>query len=139
MSYPEAAIAQVLLNDSAVGVLIGERVYPQVAPLGSPFPYLLYQRISGTPEHDLSGPIALRTARVQITCDATTYNEAKALADTVAAALDGYTGTLTVNGETVYVRNLLLVTDRDGWQDNQDGTDSPVRRVQADYQIWWSQ
>ena len=88
----EEAIQTILAADVAVSALIVARIYPSRLPDGATYPAIVYQRISGPRLHDLSGPSGYATPRIQLDLWAATYSEAKALAEAVREALDGYQG-----------------------------------------------
>lgn len=50
----------------ALRSLVGDRVYPDVAPLGAPRPYITYQAVGGQDVNALGGPADLQNSRMQI-------------------------------------------------------------------------
>ena len=119
-----------LAADSGVAALVSTRIYPLVVPQDVDLPAIAYQRISGPRDHVHEGASGLVVARMQVTCHAWSYSGAKALAEAVRAATDGFSGTM---GE-VSVDAALLVNDRDGWA---QGFESPV--VRLDFMVWYQE
>lgn len=98
----EEALYYHLVNTAGVSALISTRLYPNVIPEDVAQPAATYQRISSMPILDHGGPSGMETARIQITCRATTYAVAKSVAKAVKTALDGFSGTMGgVGGVTV--------------------------------------
>jgi hypothetical protein len=72
----------------AIKGLVGNRVYPDVAPLNTTRPYVTYQKVGGTAWNFLENTaVGKRHARVQVNCWATTRLAAAALARSVEDAL----------------------------------------------------
>lgn len=111
----------------------GVRIYPQELPQQPTFPAIRYLQVSDPPEHTHSGRSKLRHPRFQFDCfDADTeshdgYLGAKALADEMVAALDGYKG------------SMGTIECQAGFQENaQDNHDPETGRhwVTLDFEIW---
>lgn len=64
-------------------------VWANEAPDSTPAPYVVFSRISATPQNDLDGAGTLSRVRIQVNAYAETYEDAKTLADTIAAAMAG--------------------------------------------------
>lgn len=62
------------------------------APQGAVRPFLVLNRISGTPNYQMSGPSVYVASRIQVDCYADTYTTTKATARAVKTALSGYKG-----------------------------------------------
>jgi hypothetical protein len=66
---------------TVLGPLVGNRVYPDTAPLNTPKPYIVYQRIGGRVITPLGRDIPdKQNARVQVTCWSATRLASSALA-----------------------------------------------------------
>lgn len=85
----ETELVSILSGHSGVSGLIGTRLYPVVIPQDKTLPAVAYQKISATRVHTLAGPTNLAHPRVQLTCWALTYAEAKQVIEQVRAALYG--------------------------------------------------
>lgn len=74
---------------TALDPLVNERVFPDIAPMGTVRPYATYQAAGGDLATTLDGPSSTRSARIQVNvwCDARI--EATALMDQVIEALCG--------------------------------------------------
>jgi hypothetical protein len=74
---------------TALDPLVNERVFPDVAPMGTVRPYATYQAVGGDLAMTLDGPSSTRNVRMQVNvwCDARI--EATALMDQVIDALCG--------------------------------------------------
>jgi len=86
------AIDSLLINNSSITDLVGNRIYSQVREQSAGLPAITYQVISGIRNHDMSGPNGLVEGRVQINCFAATILGSLQLAAIVRAALSGFKG-----------------------------------------------
>ena len=80
-----------LAGQSPLPTSAGTRVHPYF-PQGVVFPAIRYRRLSANRQHSLDGEVGVNDALVQIDCMASSYDEAKILADEVRVALHGYVG-----------------------------------------------
>jgi hypothetical protein len=91
---PGAILYALLSQASPVVALLGHaqaglRIYPVVAPQGTPRPYLCYQLVSRNPEAGSSGRCRLGdVARVQLSFFADSYPALAALTTAARAVLD---------------------------------------------------
>lgn len=81
----------VLEAASAVTALVGARIYPMTLPQGVTLPAIRYRVIDDVPVLSQSGNSNLSQPRVQLTCCATTYAGAEAVARALRATLHGKT------------------------------------------------
>lgn len=118
----ETGLVERFMADAVVSAIVGTRMYPVQVPQDADRPALAYQRISGPRDYVQTGPSGLAQARIQFTCEGTTYAEAKSLAAAVRANLDrpGSIGDTTGN---CFVENEI-----DGWS---QGFAAPVVRLDA--------
>lgn len=85
---------------------VGGRVYPAVFPEDVVFPALRIQRISGAPAVHHCGDSGEERARVQVSCYAKTYSEAKAVAQAVRASLSAVNGAMgSLAQATTFIKN----------------------------------
>lgn len=96
-----------LSAESTVTAALGSppRIYPVIAPegvsgSGGASSWVTYLGASGTPENTLGGFAGMDRVRVQFDAYAATYEDAKALSETIAAALDTRGFVVGFNGET---------------------------------------
>lgn len=93
-------IFALLQANAAVTGIVGDRVYPIVAPEGTAAPYIIYTRISSAPTVDLSGATRAEDHRVQVDVYADTFAGVHTLADAAQAALADAGMPLGVNLDT---------------------------------------
>ena len=127
MALAEEHIFSRLSGFAGITAIVSTGIYPIRIPDGQALPALTYLRVSSRRvESMLGGTTALCFARFQFDCWARKYSTAKALAEQVRLALQGYTG--TVSGNTIFGVNFLnevdLVDD-----------DAQTFRTSADYLI----
>lgn len=134
MRAPEKLIADRLLADPAVATVIGNRVYPVIAPASASLPFVTWRRQTVQREQTLSGPLGMPTVTLAIEMYADGYEAVRELADTVRACLDGFGGSV---GNYVSVRLVSLLNESDGFVQLSGGDLPPVYSVTQTYQILW--
>jgi hypothetical protein len=122
----EKAIRSVLVADSAVKA-ITTRCYPATLPQDPTYPLILFSKVTGNRDHHLQGPSGLAHPRFQVEAWALTYDAAKALANAIRVALDGYAGTQG----TVVIRSIIMDSERDFYEDAVS-----CHRVVMDFFTW---
>ncbi len=128
----EADLRTFLLADAGVAAIVAARVYSAPAPQDAAMPFVTYQKLTGERVRSLTGPSGLALPSYQIDCWSDdqqlggSYSQAKALAQAVRRALDGYIG----RWSGLDVRISLL--------DERDSPEDVARalHVTQDYRIW---
>lgn len=128
----QTALATELEAYAGLTALVVSRIYPTRHPETPTLPLVVYRTISSPPEMTFTAdgerPPA-RNPRIQISCYGATYASARAVADQVAACLDGHAGLLGGVGGHNCVATMVTeldLPDRDtGWA-----------RIVQDYMIW---
>ena len=95
------------------------RNYPNVAPDSPTLPYIVYFRVSNSPENTLGSGIPIENSRIQIDCYAATYAGAQTLATQVVAAMDAADFT------------SIFLMDHDMYEDSVKR-----HRVSQDFSVW---
>lgn len=124
----EKAVYAILKAASGVAALVATRIHPLTAPQSETVPFITYQRISAERTRDTRGPTGRARTRLQVDGYAATYPEAKALANAVRQALDGWRGTAA----SVRVWSAALESDVDFYEDT---VDPKLFRVSMDFII----
>jgi hypothetical protein len=131
----EAGLTALLLGNTAVAAIVGDRVYPLVLP-GKPgteevrkyVPSVTYQRVSSTRvAGTLQGPSELVGARIQVDAWADSYATVKHLADAIRSAVDGFKG--TAGGKDI--QGAFLEIDFDQFE-----PDVRLWRVTQNYRVY---
>ena len=86
----EARVVEVLLADAALAGLVGDRVFPVVVRQEMALPCVIYQRLAAEREYSLAGAAGWARVEIGLTVWGREYAEARAGADAVRRALDGY-------------------------------------------------
>jgi hypothetical protein len=134
MSFPEAPEAflfQRLTSQTAVSQYIGTRVYPLLAPTGTPLPLVIYQRTAVERPQSLAGNVGNPVVTLQLTTYGTSYTSVKTIARAVRLAVDGWTGTTA----SVTIQRTTLQTESDGVELPQDDQMLPYYSVQQSYEF----
>jgi hypothetical protein len=133
---PERLLGDALVADPAVAALVGDRVYPVIAPASAAIPFITWRRQAVQREATLSGPSGIATVTLAVDMYATTYEAVRELADRCRAVLDGFNGAL---GNWISVRNVSLLSESDGFVQLAGGELPPVYSVTQTYTILWQE
>jgi len=82
------AIYNILSNDSDIQAFVDDRVFPNVAPQTTEFPFIIYDVTGVQPNDTKDGPSTLDTNDVMISCYSETYSQASDLAQKIRVAMD---------------------------------------------------
>ena len=130
------AIYRLLADDPTVNGLCGGRIYPVQLKQGVRDPSIVYHRITGLFDYQMSGPSGLVQNLIQIDSVATGNDAASNLANAAHDRLTGFRGeVITVSGspqEIVTVHGIFQTSDRDVFD-----TVTQMFAVQRDYQVWF--
>ena len=131
----EKGIYAILAADTDVSTAVGDRIYPMIAEQGAALPYITFQRISANHIDCTTGSSGLAEARIQIDCVATGYLATRTLTEHVRDAMQGYTG---VAG-TIDIDIIRLLDDRDGLQEEIEGSEKVRFVVSSDFAVWFAE
>ena len=82
------SIYNILANDSDVSAVVGTRIFPNVAPQTTTFPFIIYDVTGVQPNDTKDGASTLDTNDVMISCYSETYSQASDLAQKIRVAMD---------------------------------------------------
>lgn len=136
MKSPERLLADQLKNNPAVAAIVGDRVFPVIAPASSAIPFITWRRSAVQREMTLQGPLGMPTVTLAIDIYAETYEAVRELADRCRATLDGWGGAL---GNWISVRNVSLLNESDGFVQLAGGDLPPVYSVTQTYTVLWQE
>jgi hypothetical protein len=133
---PERLIGDALVAAPAVAEIVGDRVYPVIAPASAAIPFVTWRRQAVQREATLSGPAGIATVTLAVDMYATTYEGVRELADRCRVVLDGFNGAL---GNWISVRNVSLLSESDGFVQLAGGELPAVYSVTQTYTILWQE
>jgi len=136
LKSPEQAAARAIIADPAVAMILGQRVWPVLAPASASLPFATWRRTAVTRTQGLGGPIGASTVQLAVGVYATTYEEVREAADAIRSSLDGWGGAVS---EYVSVRNVSLDSESDGFVQLAGGDLPPVYQVTQSYSILWQE
>jgi hypothetical protein len=136
MKSPERLLADRLKSDPAVAEIVGDRVYPVLAPASAAIPFITWRRQAVQREMTLSGPLGMPTVTLAVDMYCETYEAVRELADRCRATLDGFGGSL---GNFISVRNVSLLNESDGFVQLAGGDLPPVYSVTQTYTVLWQE
>ena len=128
---PEAFLFQRLTSQTAVSSLVGQRVFPLIAPTGTPLPLVVFQRTNVDRPRSLTGNVGNPVVTLQLTTYGTSYTSVKQIARAVRLAVDNWTGT-TAN---VTIQRTTITGESDGVEMPQDDQMLPYYSVQQSYEF----
>ena len=82
------ALYSILFNDVDVKTLVSTRIFPNVAPQTTTFPFIIYDVTGIQPNDTKDGASTLDTNDVMISCYSETYSQASDLAKKIRIAMD---------------------------------------------------
>lgn len=126
----EEALTALLLADTSLDALVGDRIYWDTVPQGKASPVVVMYLISDAPDYHAVGPSGLVDSLVQIDCRGTTKASALAVARAVQNVLSGYSGTQGA----VRFHPILKVAGRSSFERTDAGEKFYV--ASADYEVW---
>ena len=128
---PEAFLYQRLTSQTAVYALVGTRVYPLIAPQGTPMPLVVYQRTGVDRPQSLAGNVGNPVVTLQLTSYGTSYTSVKSIARAVRLAVDNWTGTTA----GVTIQRTTLISEADGVDMPADDQMLPYYNVQQTFEF----
>lgn len=120
-----------LLSNSTAVYPVGE------SPATPPEKCIIYSRVSTTRVRHLNGTNNRCQVRIQLDCYAKSAADARAIADAVSAAIDGFKGNMGATGATVVVQSISLDNDASDYEPPVDGSARGFWRTSQDYIIWY--
>lgn len=133
--YPEQTLADQLENDPEMALLLGDRIYPVIAPASAALPFATWRRQGVQREMTLSGPSRMPSVTWSLDLFSETYSEVREIADRARAVLDGFGGEV---GNYLVVRIVSLVNESDGFVQLAGGDLPPVYSVTQTYTVLWA-
>lgn len=141
------ALVYFLKADADLNALVHSRIFPYV-PEGGGYPRLTITRTSNRRWSSLAGPSGVSVSEIDITSWATTRDEAVDVAEQVkhcqggvagGRELDGYAGTITVDGVAYRVQCCRMGQEEDDEIPPTDGSESVIHSVRQPYTITWDE
>jgi len=110
------AIYSILSNATAVTSYVSTRIYPNVAPKTTTFPFIVYDVDGDIPTDTKDGDATIDLNEVMVSCYADTYTTACALAEAIRDTLDRKSGTY----EGVEIQTIVYTGYNDIFDDNHE-------------------
>ena len=106
-----------LSNHASIVALVGDRIYPNLAPKDTPLPYLVYFKVSAARNYTHNGFANLQRVRMQVSCFSDRYLTeganvgAKSLAQTLISVIEAWTGASGIQSSLVEDEKDLIDPD----------------------------
>jgi hypothetical protein len=110
-------VRDILVADSAVTSLVGQRISPVLTAQDTTLPYVILTRVSLAPMNNITDPPSLDSNRVQVDSFSETYAQARQVADACRAALEA--------------SNVTMESEFDNFE-----PDVSEYRVTQDFLVW---
>ena len=123
------AIYNILTNNSNVFAIVGNRIFPNVAPQTTQFPFIIYNVVKADPSNTKDGVSTLDVISCMISCYSETYSDCTDLSKKVRISLDRLSG--TYDSEKI---QSIEFTDYNDIFDDTSG-DSGIYRKALDFNI----
>lgn len=130
----EESLKSLVTSAPAIAALIAKRYYYMQAPQDVSMPYLVVQKISTEPFHNLRASDRKALARFQFDILATRHAEARAIAKALRALLDGYDSQI-VHGNSSNDLDIRLEDERDGALERPPGAGVAPFKYVMDFMV----
>jgi len=131
MASVEKSIHTKMAGTTAITDLVSTRIYPFASRQGDALPRVTYFVVSSNPVNASTGSTGTVQSMIQVDVWAASASSAKAVADAIFTALDGFDDTAT-NAVSYYT----LDARRQEIEESDDGSEKPVYRVSMDWDVW---
>ena len=124
------AIYNILSNDSDITDIVSTRIFPNVAPQTTTFPFIIYDVDGDTPTDTKDGASSLDINSLMVSCYCETYTQACDLAQLIRTALDRIS-------ESTYNTITIQSSEYRGYSDifDDDAGDNGIYRKAIDFDI----
>lgn len=112
-------VRDILIADATVTGLVDDRISPVLKQQGIKYPVVTLDRTELTPTNHLTGDAGLDSVLVGVRSWATTYKEARQVADACRAA--------------IVAAGHLMQSERDNYE---DGIDPGLYLITQEFQVW---
>ena len=126
----EQSFIALLLSDSALVALVGDRIHWDTQTQGEAKPAVVLYLVSDVPDYHMQGPSGFVESRVQIDCRGATRKSAKAVASAVQDLLSGYAGTVG----NIKFQGIFKDNERSSFEKPDNGSEA-FFLVSADYRV----
>ncbi len=94
IATPEEFIFNRLKEDAGLALIVGDRIYPSLAPDGVIRPYITFHGVTGHSIGSLDGPSGIAQDRYQIDCWSMNLLEAGGIRELVRVAFQSFRGAI---------------------------------------------
>ena len=130
----ESALYSHLSTKASIIALVSDRIYPQIAPNGTAYPFITFTVINEDHDHAMSGATGLANVSMQIDVWTETIADRVAVSEALRNALDGFTGDMGT--EDLNIRSCFLDNRAVFQETDTEGKGQPIYRASMDFSIW---
>lgn len=121
------AVIELLLSDSCITDVVGDRISSVWAEQDLQVPYIVVTTLAKERFHHMGGPSGLVEARIDVDIVAKTRRDCDLLADAVRKCLDGYTGEVCIGEqESLFIQQCHLDGEEDDEERLDDAAEGPT-------------
>ncbi len=110
--------------------IIPGSVFAGIAPEDQRAPFITYQRVGEDKIRDINGPSGLARTIFQVDVYAAGYLQSKEIAKAVRLALDGFSGNVTIDSDSVQIGGISF---QDGRDFEETDVNPKLYRASVDY------
>ena len=130
---PDTALRAVLMDDAEVFSLVGDRIFRGVAEQREGKPYGVFFRLKTISHQVLEGASGLKECEIQINWYCMDFDTLDQLADAAERVLDGFMGTVDLDGKALDIQSCYLADESDGDVELPDASSLPIYCIQQVY------
>lgn len=130
---PETALRAVLLDNSELFALTGNRIFRGVAEQRGNKPYCVFARLKTESHQHMEGASGLFECDVMFSWCGLAFDDLEEVADLADQILNNFSGLVEVGGKEIDIQHCFLVDDRDGDVQLPDGSGQPIYCIEQIY------
>lgn len=128
-------IRTTLLADAGISAVVGSRIHPNVLPMNTSFPAIMYTVLNTKSDSHLSGTTGIAESMLQLDAYGQDYSELLSLMELVRLELQSIRGTY----DSVFINMVDLDSSYDGFDRPEDGSDLGLYRVIHTYNVYYQE
>lgn len=128
---PNQAIYERLIADAALAVIVGDRIYPQVAPQDVEKPYVTYRIVAFVDSENMEGSDDMPMRRYEFTSHAELYDDAREIVAAIRTSLQAFQGMMG----TCDIDSIQF-SDGDAGSDSYDD-DEKLHQTTIDFRVFY--
>ncbi len=130
----EKALYGYMSGHASIIAQVGTRVYPEVAPEDTIYPFITFNVTSEAHDHSMDGATGMANPRIQIDVWAEKISDRVITAEAIRTSMDGFRGDM--GDDDLNIRSCFLQDKTNFQEPTGEGKGKPVYRSSIDFSIW---